>query len=51
MTDRTTHRQAKDSVFIDLFSRPEYQLQMLHVFHPEIPCLFGTTSSAIPTAR
>ena len=36
MTQRFVNRRAKDSVFIDVFQRPEYQLQMLRVFHPEM---------------
>ena len=28
-------RNSASTVFSDLFSRPEYQLQLYHVFHPE----------------
>ena len=41
-------RNVKDSVFCDLFSMPEYLLQLYQVFHPEdtetsyVPCI--TTS-------
>ena len=34
--EQTTKRNAKDSVFIDVFAQPENQLRMLHVFHPEM---------------
>ena len=33
--DEKVNRNAKDSVFVDLFEHPEYLLQLYRVFHPE----------------
>ncbi len=33
--DEKVNRNAKDSVFVDLFKHPEYLLQLYRVFHPE----------------
>ena len=33
--DAHVNRNSKDSIFCDLFSRPEYCLQLYQVLHPE----------------
>jgi len=33
--DDKVNRNAKDSIFVDLFDRPEYLFQLYHVLHPE----------------
>ena len=33
--DDKVNRNAKDSIFVDLFDRPEYLFQLYQVLHPE----------------
>ena len=35
MNELKLKRNSASTVFSDLFSRPRYQLQLYHVFHPE----------------
>ncbi len=35
LTEPTAKRSGRDSVFCDLFSRPEYLVQLYHALHPE----------------
>lgn len=33
--EKKGNRTAKDSVFVDLFERPEYLIQLYRILHPE----------------